>query len=225
MIVLFDIDGTLTTGSSCGRGSLEQAFFDELAIADALRGISLHGNIDWRVVEDVAQQAGRWPGEHEARRALVTRVLSRYAAVFADRVGSMPYRSLPGARECVLDARDAGDLVGLATGNMAASAHGKLASAGLGDLFEACVGGYGDEAETRAGVVALAIERAYAQTANRGPVWLVGDTPLDVAAGHTAGAFVAGVATGAHDFEALQACGADLVFADLFALIRSPPWR
>ena len=36
MIVLFDIDGTLTTGSGCGRASLERALNEHLGATGSL---------------------------------------------------------------------------------------------------------------------------------------------------------------------------------------------
>ena len=58
-------------------------------------------------------------------------------------------------------------------------------------------------------------ERKYA-TAFPGPATvLVGDTPLDVAAGRAAGARVVAVATGPFRVEELESSGADAVLEDL----------
>jgi phosphoglycolate phosphatase-like HAD superfamily hydrolase len=224
MLVLFDIDSTLTTGSSCGRVSFETALHDVLGVPDALRDVSLHGNVDFCIVRDAAMAAGLWPDGATARRDLVERVFARYRDVFHARVGALPYRALEGAHDAIVAAREACELVGLATGNIESCGRAKLASAGLGTLLEGCVGGFGDEAEVRADVVRIAIARARAQGARAAEVLVVGDTPRDVAAAHEAGVAVAAVATGRFDRAALAEAGADSVYADLRALIAEPPW-
>lgn len=224
MIALFDIDGTLTTGSHCGSRSLEQTFFEAFGVERALDGISVHGNVDWVIVRQAAEACGRWPAERDEQRALVRRLLARYVAVFEANVGALPYRTLPGAAESVLAARGACEVVGLATGNVERCAHGKLRSAGLGALFDGCIGGFGDEAETRAGVVRLAIERARA-AGGTGDALVIGDTPADVWAAREAGAAVVCVATGKYGADELASAGPDAVFADLRELVARAPWR
>jgi phosphoglycolate phosphatase-like HAD superfamily hydrolase len=136
----------------------------------------------------------------------------------------LPYRALPAAAECVRAALAACELVGIATGNVERCAHQKLDSAGLGELFAGCVGGYGDDADARDDVVRVAIARARARGARAADVLVVGDTPRDVLAGHAAGARVAGVATGRFTAADLDAAGADHVYADLAVLLEAPPW-
>ncbi|NDF16692.1 MAG: hydrolase, partial [Verrucomicrobia bacterium] len=46
-------------------------------------------------------------------------------------------------------------------------------------------------------------------------IYIIGDTPHDVACARAIGARAIAVATGAFSTEQLQACGADAVFADL----------
>jgi len=75
-------------------------------------------------------------------------------------------------------------------------------------------GGFGDDAEERARVVAIAIERV-GDSAPAGPVWVIGDTPLDIAAAHANGALALGVATGPKSVDELRAAGADAAVADL----------
>ena len=50
---------------------------------------------------------------------------------------------------------------------------------------------------------------------DRRRVLVVGDTPLDVAAAHAAGAIAVGVASGNFDEDALRAVGADYVLSSL----------
>ena len=223
MIVLFDIDGTLVSGSHCGSRALARAFLELYGIEDALATVVVHGNLDPHIVRQVGQERGLWPETAPEQRAFVARVLSRYRDIFDATVGSLPYSALPGAAHVVLAARGASALVGLCTGNIQPCAHGKLRSAGLGELFEGVVAGYGDEAPTRGQVVTLAVERARAAGAT-GPALVVGDTPADVKAAREAGARSAAVATGRYSAEELRHAGADRVYADLRGLLAEAPW-
>src|SRR5438874_1698668 len=50
---------------------------------------------------------------------------------------------------------------------------------------------------------------------DRREIWVIGDTPRDVAAAHHAGVRAIGVATGPHDVDALARSGADVVHETL----------
>lgn len=221
MIVLFDIDSTLTHGASCGRRAFEAALDEVLGTRGALEGVALHGRVDRSLVRDAALAAGRWPAERASQAELTARVLGSYRERFDLLVAAEPYHPVPGAAACVTAAQAACELVGLATGNIEPCARAKLRSAGLGALFDGCVGGFGDDGESRAEVVAAGVARARARGARAPRVVVVGDTPLDIAAAHAAGAEAIGVATGAYSVDALRAAGADLVVAHLAAL----SWR
>jgi phosphoglycolate phosphatase-like HAD superfamily hydrolase len=65
---------------------------------------------------------------------------------------------------------------------------------------------------------AVAIQRARAHWGRdfqKRHVWIVGDTPLDVACGRHEGVRTLAVATGRHGTGELGACGADAVVPDL----------
>jgi phosphoglycolate phosphatase-like HAD superfamily hydrolase len=100
--------------------------------------------------------------------------------------------------------------VGLITGNTEPAAHIKLARADLNRFF--AFGGYGSDADHRVDVCRTALDRA-AKVAgegfDRGDSIAVGDTPLDVEAGHGAGIRVTAVATGEYGIDELRAAGAD----------------
>jgi phosphoglycolate phosphatase len=104
------------------------------------------------------------------------------------------------------------------TGNIRPLAALKLRRAGLSDLLDLDVGGYGDVHEVRAELVPvarLAASRAYGADFGGWSTVLVGDTPLDVEAALAAGARVVGVATGGYSEEELAAAGAHAVLPDL----------
>ena len=97
----------------------------------------------------------------------------------------------------------------------------KLGAVGL-DRFP--VGGFGSDDEVRNHLPAIAIHRARAHWGlefGRSDVWIVGDTPLDVACGRHEGVRTLAVATGRHGAAELAACGADAVLTDLADLDRA----
>jgi len=106
--------------------------------------------------------------------------------------------------------------LGLATGNFRRAAFMKLRHYLLADFFTE--GGFGDDTEERAGLVALAVQRV-AAAAGVAPgeyqAYMIGDTPLDVVAAKEAGVKSIGVATGSYSVRELQKAGADLVLTDL----------
>jgi phosphoglycolate phosphatase-like HAD superfamily hydrolase len=109
-----------------------------------------------------------------------------------------------------------GATVGLATGNLERGAEIKLRRGDLWHRF--AFGGYGSDAAERSRLVARAIERGEAHAGRRfarTEIFVIGDTPRDVAAAHACGVPVIAVATGPHRVDALHACGADFVMETL----------
>ena len=128
-------------------------------------------------------------------------------------------RALPGARE-TLDAlgRADGVVQSLLTGNLQPNALLKLASFDLDGYLDFEVGGFGSDHHHRPSLVEVArakAERKYGAAFDGAATVLVGDTPLDVAAGRAGGARVVAVATGPYGVNELQATGADAVLPDL----------
>lgn len=106
----------------------------------------------------------------------------------------------------------------LLTGNCVENARTKLAAFGLDGAVDLEIGGYGSDALVRGELVALAQAKAadrYGVDPARDATVLVGDSPRDVEAGLTGGAWVVAVATGRPTPSELHAAGADVVLADL----------
>jgi phosphoglycolate phosphatase len=123
---------------------------------------------------------------------------------------------LPGVRELLERLTEAGVVLGLTTGGLEAVAHAKLGRAALNRFF--LVGGYGSDSEDRAALTRAAIERGERLLGGRldhERVFVVGDTPLDVAAAERAGAVSVGVASGHYGVQELRAAKPDYVLASL----------
>ena len=218
-LVLWDIDGTLVQAGEVGRDIFNEAFQAVVGRPPdrvAARMLAMAGRTDPEIAlefltaHDIAEGASHLPAFSEA---LVT-ALAAKAALIRERG-----RALPGAREALAAlGRTEGVVQSLLTGNVEPNALLKLASFELDGYLDFEVGGFGSDHHHRPSLVEVArtkAERKYA-TAFPGPATvLVGDTPLDVAAGRAAGARVVAVATGPFRVEELESSGADAALEDL----------
>lgn len=209
-LALFDVDGTLVMTEGCGKRALQRAFAEVYGLADALAGVDLAGRTDPSIVREVCDRHGLqvwradlfWPA---------------YFGHLADECARAPGQALPGVAGLLQACAARSDLcLALGTGNVERGARTKLAPFDLNRYFP--TGGFGDDGENRTELIAAGIRRAeeyYGQQFDA--VWVVGDTPRDVASGKANAASTLAVATGWHSTDQLAAAGADRVVADLTA--------
>jgi phosphoglycolate phosphatase-like HAD superfamily hydrolase len=218
LLVLWDVDGTLVQAGEVGRDIFTEAFQAVLGRDPdqvTAKALVMAGRTDPEIALEFLA-AHQVEGERHLPafgEALVT-ALAAKAAVIRERG-----RALPGAKQ-VLAAlgRTEGVVQSLLTGNMEPNALIKLASFELDGYLDFEVGGFGSDHRHRPSLVEVARTKAEAKygTAFAGAATvLVGDTPLDVAAGRAGGARTVAVATGPYRVEELRTCGADAVLADL----------
>jgi phosphoglycolate phosphatase len=211
--LLFDVDGTLLTTGGASDRAWHRAFLQLHGVDVNVPDFTGKGVPDPEVgLECFRGALGRDPSGEEMARLMALR--QRY---LADEVDASPgYRVMPGVVELLDRLTAEGRLVGLITGNTESAAHIKLARGGLNRYF--AFGGYGSDANDRRDVCRKALDRAEMAAAgelDRAASIAIGDTPLDVAAGHGAGIRVLGVATGEYTVEQLHEGGADWVVATL----------
>ncbi|HEU4900669.1 MAG TPA: HAD family hydrolase [Actinomycetota bacterium] len=218
-LVLWDIDGTLVQAGEVGRDIFNEAFQTVIGRAPdqvAAKALVMAGRTDPEIAlelltaHDIAEGALQLPAFGEA---LVT-ALAAKAAVIRERG-----RALPGAREA-LEAlgRTEGVVQSLLTGNLQPNALLKLASFDLDGYLDFEVGGFGSDHHHRPSLVEVArakAERKYGRGFPGTATVLVGDTPLDVAAGRAGGARVVAVATGPFRTAELRETAADAVLENL----------
>jgi phosphoglycolate phosphatase-like HAD superfamily hydrolase len=211
--LLFDIDGTLITTGGASDRAWHRAFLELHEVDVNVPDYTGKGVPDPEVGLEVFRGAlHREPTGEEMAKLMALR--QRY---LAEEVETSPgYRVMPGVVGLLERLTGEGRLVGLITGNTEPAAHIKLARADLNKYF--AFGGYGSDANERVDVCRKALdraERAAAGELDRDGSIAIGDTPLDVAAGHGAGIRVLGVATGEYSAEQLRDGGADWVAATL----------
>jgi phosphoglycolate phosphatase-like HAD superfamily hydrolase len=218
-LVLWDIDGTLVQAGEVGRDIFTEAFQAVLGRAPdqvTAKALIMAGRTDPEIAleflaaHQIAEGASHLPAFSEA---LVT-ALAAKAAVIRERG-----RALPGAREALVAlGRTEGVVQSLLTGNLEPNALLKLASFELDGHLDFEVGGFGSDHHHRPSLVEVArakAERKYGTSFPGTATVLVGDTPLDVAAGRAGGARVVAVATGPYRAGELRSTEADAVLEDL----------
>ncbi|MDX2090981.1 MAG: HAD hydrolase-like protein [Kofleriaceae bacterium] len=210
VLYLFDIDGTLLDARSSGRNAFDAVFEAQHGVADASRGIRYGGKTDPAIVDEIyLARLGRTATTRE-HAAFLEDYLPRLRALLAQH-GVAVYAGVVETLTWLAAREDA--VLGVATGNVRAGAHAKLAAAGLDVWFG--FGGYGCDSRVRAELVAKAAERGRADCEVR-EVVVVGDTIHDIAAARACGATVCAVATGSDPADALA--HADAVFMSMHEL-------
>jgi len=212
-LVLFDVDGTLIESGGAGTRSWSYAFDRLHGIPADIGSHSGAGETDPIVARKTFEGAvGREPTEPElaAIFALYLRRLSHEVAT------SEGYRVLAGASELLTSLSDAGVMLGIVSGAMEGAARVKLARGELNRFF--LFGGYGTDSPDRTKLTSAAIDRATMLHGHRldpACVYVVGDTPLDIAAARAAGVVSVAVASGRYSVEELAAADADHVLPSL----------
>jgi phosphoglycolate phosphatase len=214
-LVLFDIDGTLVLTGGAGLRAMNRACEHLVGHQGALDGVTLAGRTDWIILDNALTNNGL-----ALDPALLSELRRRYVEHLREEIelpGKGVKAVMPGIRE-LLDALAArSDMaLGLLTGNFEEGARIKLEHFDLWKYFRC--GAYGDDASDRNHLVPIAMQRAKdfgLADASPSQVFVIGDTPHDVACAHAAGATPIGVATGSYTVDQLRAAGAEMVFEDL----------
>jgi phosphoglycolate phosphatase len=225
-LVLFDIDGTLVLTGGAGIRAMNRACEELVGHPQALDGISVAGRTDRIILTDVATRAG-----HSLHDGLLDQLRERYITYLQTEIEKpgrlQSFESLgprggikdvmPGIRELldILDRRE-DVLLGLLTGNFREGARIKLEHFDLWRYFRC--GAFGDDSADRNDLVPFAVERARAcglEQIDPSRIFVVGDTPHDIACAHAGGAVPVGVATGGFTSSQLRESGADIVYENL----------
>lgn len=225
-VILFDVDGTLIRAGGAGRKALNQAAFVLYGKREVARELSLAGQTDlWNFSQAFKTAVGRLPTKTE-REKLHREYLKRlpYYVRKASRNGS--YILPPGIGPLLKRlSRENEVLLGLGTGNLEKGARIKLGPSGFNPYFS--FGGFGCDAVDRATLLRKAVSRARSRlNADAGDleVFVVGDTPLDVAAGKKAGYKTVAVGTGFSTWKELVGSKPDYLARDFRGIFRWLKW-
>jgi phosphoglycolate phosphatase-like HAD superfamily hydrolase len=215
-LLLWDIDGTLIFGGGVGSSALESAAASVASLAHVPK-VDMHGKTDPQILREIFLAAEI--AEHVADE-LVPEAMSAGEAALAAAADELRDRGgiLPGVVD-VLERLDAtaGVRQTLVTGNLTGNAAVKLATFELTRFFDEEVGAYGTDHADRLELVPIALERVERLRGERyggDEVWVIGDTPNDLACARAGGVRCLLVGTGS-GLDVVGDIGADAVVADL----------
>jgi phosphoglycolate phosphatase-like HAD superfamily hydrolase len=211
-LLLFDIDGTLLTSGGAGERALRLGFRDRFGIDDDLSSVEIAGRTDSGIVREMLA-AHRLPATPENIAAF----LDGYLHHLAEEIPRTPGRLLPGILPLLDALQPRADIVlALLTGNLARGAEIKLRHYGVWHYFE--FGAFADDHHDRNQLGPFAQARARAQRGIEFPperIFVLGDTPHDIACARAIGAKAIAIATGKFTRAELAAHAPDFLFEDL----------
>lgn len=210
-VYLFDIDGTLVSTAGAGKAAMETALTTAFGVPPDSGEIPYSGRTDRAIGRDLL---------HRHRIEETPENWGIFLAHYLDHLPRMlprhPGRVLPGIVALLEKLTERNAPVGLLTGNIREGARLKLSHFEIFHHFT--FGGFGDLHHHRDAVAreALAVvHRQFNGTVRSDEIWVIGDTPLDVACARAIGAKAVAVGTGWHSMEELAAAKPDLLVADL----------
>ncbi len=215
VVALFDVDGTLIRTEGPSRHSRAfKAAFQRIYGGECRFLPGMHGMTDRQIFSVLARHMNLGNGNTEELALEACRTMVELYGVAEETDGR--YVALPGVRSTLDALAGLGVALGLVTGNAPEIARDKLASVELAGYFR--FGAFGTEADNRSGLPPLAVARAEETLGARldlRRVFVVGDTPRDVACALDNGLRAVAVGTGFVSLEELHAAGPELVLPDL----------
>lgn len=202
LLLLWDIDGTLIASGGAGMRALQAALPRVFGIEGSLADIEFAGRTDRWIIREVFKKFGL-PATEEN----FSRYFEGYVTGLPAELANPQARVLPGVREILRAVADHGGIAqGLLTGNMRRGAQAKLSHHGLWEHFH--FGAFADDSEHRNDLGPHAVRRAlerHGVNFAADAVWVIGDTPHDIACGKAIGARTLALATGSSTVEQLRA--------------------
>ena len=210
-LILWDIDGTILHSGGSGMKALESAL-GVFGVSGSLAGIEFAGRTDPWIVRQIFSRFGI---EHTHEN--FSRYIDGYIALLPEIFSKSSARVLPGVARILGQAAVHPTVVqGLLTGNLRRGAETKLGFYGLWKYFP--VGAFADDSEARNDLGPHALRRAREHWGLEfpvGQVWIVGDTPHDIACARVIGARAMAVATGTFKAAELAGHGPDALLESL----------
>jgi phosphoglycolate phosphatase len=211
-LLLWDIDGTLINSGGAGMRALRAALHRAFAIRGSTEDIDFAGRTDRWIMRQIFAKFGLPASEENFGR-----YADAYVAALPEELGRAGAGILPGVGAILEDtARRGGVAQGLLTGNLRRGAEVKLGFHGLWGYFP--FGAFADDSERRDDLGPHALRRARERLGVDFPperVWIIGDTPHDIACARAIGAKALAVATGLYPADVLAAHAPAAVLADL----------
>ena len=217
-LVLWDVDGTLLRAGPVASSVFDVAVERALGRHPGAHGVAMSGKTDPQIALEILAAAEVHEDEAGSHLPAILRHLEDELAAAAERIREEGH-VLPGVVEVLSRLHDdPGVLQTVLTGNVAGNAAVKLGAFGLERWLDLEVGAFGSDDADRRALVPVAMERARRHRGRQftpEQVWVVGDTPGDLACARAGGARCLLVASGRIPADVLEEAGPDLLLPDL----------
>jgi phosphoglycolate phosphatase-like HAD superfamily hydrolase len=223
MLVLWDIDGTLVRSGGVSGEALDAAVEDVVGSQGRPWIVERRGRTDHLILTELLTRAGVPASD---RRRLMPIVLARAEELLRARANEISAEGwMCAGVEAVLEKVSRLDHISqsVLTGNSQANARTKLAAFGLERFFDLDIGAFGDCHSDRTELLGHALHLClsrYGHDYEGTQIWIVGDTPHDLACARSGGARCLLVATGQYSYEELERVGPDAVLLNLLDTTR-----
>lgn len=211
-LFLWDIDGTLILSGGAGVRAMKKALYNVFQVNGLIDDIDFSGRTDPWIIRQIFSRF-----DVPATPPNFARYFEAYLEALPAEMKNPEARVLPGVRTILQEAAERGEVAqGLLTGNLRRGAELKLGHHGLWHYFP--FGAYADDSEVRNELGPHALRRArerHGVEFSPDRVWVIGDTPRDVACAHAFGANCMAVATGGFSSSDLAAHSPAAVLPDL----------
>ncbi len=201
-LLLWDIDGTIISTGHAGEEAMNRAGRRAFGRDASLAGVDYRGRTDVWIAREMLKQLGLPP-----TAANTGRFIEAYLAGLEELLPLTAGTLLPGIAEMLRTAAVRGDCVNaLLTGNLARGAELKLAHYAVWHYFG--FGAFANDSHLRNDLGPVALRRAREKTGREfapADVFVIGDTPHDIACGNIIGAKTIAVAPGGYAREELLA--------------------
>jgi len=211
-LILFDVDGTLITGVKGHHKAFVEAIKKVYGIDIKIEDGVHDGKTDPQIIFELLTEQGLSKEDIDAD---IGRCMREMVRSFEMNLPDDEIILLDGA-DYLLDYLDKSKFIlGLITGNVEGIAWLKMEKTGIAGHFH--IGGFGSDDPVRSNLIKIAIQRAVDkfQFKHDNNVFIIGDTPRDIAAGKEAGVKTIAVATGVFSREELEKAEPDFVFNNL----------
>lgn len=215
-IPLFDIDWTLLHGNDSNKKAHRDA--NDFALHSiynqkdaSWRDSFSEGKIDTQILIEILNIHGV---SEETAKAKIPEAINTMTQYFMEHANEGQYEPMPGVIDLLSDLKKRGITMGLLTGNMAEIGWEKLRRAGIADFFS--FGAFGSMAFKRVDLIKIAAKeasKALGRKVNIDELFIVGDSPLDIACARDGG--IPAIAVGAGHFKSHELAHADLTLDSL----------
>jgi phosphoglycolate phosphatase len=217
-LVLWDVDGTLLRSNGVAQRAFDVAAEHVLGRPPGEHEVRMSGKTDPLIALEILLFAGLSEEEAHERLPEVVERLETELAEARELVREQGH-VMPGVETVLAELHDdPGVVQSVLTGNTAANAAVKLEAFALDRWLDVEVGAFGSDDSDREQLVPIALDRVRRlRGRDLGPedVWVVGDTPRDLACARAGGARCLLVATGRYSLDELEAEDADELLPDL----------